>query len=440
MRNDAMESRERRLTSRCNRNWEAFKEAMGAPMKPAFQGGLPSAPWGWRTSAPDELGERLKEGLERELAEFEAKAVAPSAYDDYDGRRAFRDLDWEVSGVCVWALDQACRAGAFEQALRAVEAADQIASRCEREPLIRALIEGAVETRREETPSDAARRLIALAASEGLWSAESAWAKENQRARDAFIDGFGRDKARAAGWTAAKLIKAAELRPECAVAVAKILSGVVKTEELNWGEVGEEASGSLSRSYIRAEKAPAALFELLPPEFWLGAKVEMLGASKLGARILSEAFKAGKADRWVKDQACLLVWSGLDRKEIDAFEAAFPGESADCLGRAMRSRQSPGGAGARGGHALSTTLSFRFEAAAKRPSGKWARAALSAHGLDEGRTSLKMGDALRALIAQREADILRKQIKEDKAARAKAAEEAGEAPAKRVKKAAAKSL
>lgn len=436
----SVEERNKGLVSRCNRNWGEFKLAVGGQMKSAFQGGLPSPPWNWKTPTPEAVGERLREGLARELAEFEAKAVKPKSYDDYDGRRAFQQLDWECSGVRVWAVDMACKAGAFEQALAAVMAADQIASCAEREPTIRALLEGALDTRRNETPSDAARKLIQLAAAEGLWSAESAWAQENARARGVFVDGFGRDKARRVGWNAAKLIKAAELRPECAGAVATILKGLIKTEELNWGEVGEEASGELARAYIRAERAPQALFELLPPEFWLGAKTEMFGASKLGARILSEALRMARDDQWVKDQACLLAWSGLERKEIDAFEAAFPGESAACLKRAMRNRKSPGEPGSREGHALSTVLGMRVESAAKRASGKWARAALAANGMsDDGRADFNAAQGFEALIAQREADILRKQIKEDKAARAAQAKEEG-APAPKAKKRAAKAL
>lgn len=432
----------------CHRVWGPFMEAMGSPMKAAYAKGLPSAPRGWIAPDPAALGEALRGCLLEQLKSFGESVVAPSAWDDYDGRRALQERDRQCSSLMFWALSEASGAGAFEQAVAAVEAAHGEAFIADPEPGRRALIQAAANTSWAETPSDAARRINQLGAADLMWRSDSPWETAARGARGEWYDAFGRDKERRVGWDAAKLVKAAELRHECAEAALKAIKAMVALEgDLAWGAMGEKAGESLSNLYARADRVPEALYSGLPIEFWLGVKSELTGSSKLGAELLKRALAAGKADGWARDQACLLAWSGLEKKEIDAFEAVYPGESGACLRRALNESLRIGDEGFRGGYALGTLLEFRLSAAAKRASGKWA-AALASPGERGDPVSIRMGgfrgpeatELFDGLMALRESDLLRREVKEAKALRLAEAEAKGEPAPKRAKKPKAKGL
>lgn len=440
----AINEKQSALLKELSLRWGPFMEAIGGPMKPREPGELPEAPWGWRAKDPEAVGAALKEALLDQLREG-TLATAGADERDRDGMSVFWAAESRTEALCVWAVSQAARAGAFEPALEAMEAAHQSAFSLEDQAVARALLTEALETRGRETPSAVEARINRLGAAEALWSGESAWAKGAERARDRWAGAFRRHHEERLGLLAAELVKAAELRPGCAESAARVIRGLTENREVAWGAAGEKAGESIGRLKIKAERVPEALFSGLPIEFWLGVKSQLSGASALGAEIFRRALVAGKEDEWARDQACLLAWSGLDRREIGAFEAAFPGGARACLKRALGDPDGPDDEGFRGGYALTMMLDLRMAAAAARPEGKWARAALAD---ESGEIKGSLGSpsfeksmrALDGLMALREADLLRQEVKAAKAERMSAAAAAGEPAAKKAKRSGPKSL
>lgn len=429
---ERQKAREAKLSEKDMANiWQPLKDAVlaqGASELRDYHGqGFVHAPFGWRSPNPAELGVVLEKALSKQLSQ-----LVGERFDEPEGNSA---ESWErrselsgekirVMSLAAWGVGFVGECWGYGQALEAVgRACRELPVAASPAPLHHALLRGALDCGWRSTPSDVAERLNAFARNADIWSKDTAWgarvASEKEALYDALLDRFD------VGHWGGALVKAATERHDCAESAAFLIKKFAAGRpgvEVDWSESGSKVGKQMGYLFVRADKLPEAFFEHLPMEFWLGAKTEMGPASKVGAAILQRLLARAKTDAAMKERLCAVVWMGLDRKEIDAFDANFPGEAAGLL--------KPGVRGEFSDMIRRVSASYRLETSLGRPSGAWARKAFASQGLDPETVADKVyrhADAENLLVASlesayatREALLIKASVKEaavDKAAK-----------------------
>lgn len=372
------------------RHWGALRAALGPRLRPAAgpaeaQGGAVIASEKISEADKARLGEALKAGAQSQLGaltELFDRLSAPGGELSYAAKCELRDAETAAETTVAWAFRAACQAGAFEMALEAAEAVTQRRSPLRPTVLPRVLAREAVARGLEA--GEASRRLAALAGAKRLWSKDSELALGSEDARSPMGWRHEAKKLNALGEIASGLALAAMEDPAAAEPGARTLGLMRAWDQEGWGAVGEASSNELGQSEGFLERGPGPeLLGALPGEFWLAVKTRLGSEAKAAEIILAHLIERAREDGWLKNQLCLSVWSGLSAREIEAFETAFPGESREALGRALKDESALGSLG-RGSLALSLGLIPRIKEGAESAAGEWARASVEAAGLGEG--------------------------------------------------------
>lgn len=415
-------------------NWQEALGALGAPLEGGSSFGR--APYGWKTPTPDALGEAVGKGVLNQFAAFERERDPQGhvygAQKTTEERVAYLSLERRAFSMCSWGVNLAAGAGAYPQALAAAgEAFGSVALPVNPGKLRVSLIQAAIKSSASSDLDYAAGNLVALAANKGIWDMDSVWQGSYDVKNPSGLT--GRDYKDHLGNIFSEMIRVSCLRPRCAEAVAQIMERVVSYDMheswdgvQNWERWGEKTGESLRHDYVQAKNIPQELRDRLPKEFWLGVKNAMTPGSKMSADLLPRLMSAAEEDEPFKRKVCASVWSFLDRKEIDAFEARFPNYAQAHAAEAVSALCSG---------ALGIIGLYRLEAALKRASGKWAWSGFKSAGYKspDGVADADMGPrgagvkiALEAVVALRQAGVIAEELKEAKRLRAQEALEKGE--------------
>lgn len=401
--------------------WKPLKDAalaQGAPeLRDAHGNGFVLAPFGWRAPDPDALGSLLEPALIAQLSCL-LPQPNPAATDArlWDSRMDQNGEARRAMALARWGLGFVSHCGGYSQSISAIERVlRELALPVNPSPLLETMIMAALDPGWRSTPGDVSARLIALAGSRELWDEHSAWRISFAQSDNAFMDSLS-DRFDIGHYGAA-MVKAGADRHACAEAVAfllKTFAPPTPSSEIDWDAVGRKVGSQLRHNFMRGHKIPETFFKHIPIQFWLGAKSEMGPASKLGSLLYQRLLDVATTDPKVKSRLCASAWMGFDRKEIEAFEARFPGQSGSLLKPAVSAELAGSLGSVLSVHRIAKTLG--------RPTGAWARAAFAANGFTAANITDKawhneggataVVEAMMSTYAIREAILLKAQVVE----------------------------
>lgn len=423
--------------------WSPLKTAVlaqgAAELRDGCGDGFVRPSFGWRSPDPSALGAILEDAL---LAQLSGLLPKFGAKPFSKGEKGWKQRSEQISedrralALASWGLDLVSDGWGYAQSLAALSrACRELPLIADPAPLLETMLRGAVTGPYRSTLDDASARLIALAGAGDIWSDKSGWGGAFAKKADAFSDPLAR-RLDIGHWGAA-MIKAGSERHDSAEAVVFLLSKYAKIgaeDDMDWFIVGGQVGSQLGTKFVRAEKLPEVFFEKIPMHFWLGAKSDMGPASKVGAVIYQRLLARAGVDAKIKSRLCASAWMGLDRKEIDAFESMYPGESGVLLKTAVAEELADASGFVSAIYRLATNLG--------RPSGAWAKKAFAAQDLRSETLVEKVWsspggaanlvDAMGSAYATREALLIKEEV--GRAAKRKALDE-GKKSAPSVKRA-----